>query len=106
FNPSGKLMTQRTFIVTDPGAGEAVASFERATNDLGLSPGAYPVELEVRVSSKGALDVVTLQSDLLIYDPAGAKLPVAFAVRISGQPLADPQGRFVADPGQFTRARD
>ncbi len=106
FNPSGRLMTQRTFIINDPGAGEAVASFERATDDLGLSPGAYPVELEVRVSSKGALDVVTLKSDLLIYDPAGAKLPVAFSARISGQPLADPQGRFVADPGQFTRARD
>lgn len=106
FNPSGKLMTQRTFIINDPDAGEAVASFTRATNDLGLSPGAYPVALEVRVSSNGTVDVVTLQSDLLIYDPAGAELPVAFSVRVSGQPLADPQGRFVADPGQFTRARD
>lgn len=105
-NPSGRLMTQRTQIVNEPGEGTASATFERRTDDLSLAPGAYPVQLEVSVSEKGRTERTTLFTELLIYDASADPLPVALAVRISGQPLADPQGRFVADPGQFTRPRD
>lgn len=106
YNPSGKLMTQRTRIVNDPDHKETSVTFERETADLALSPGAYPVTLEVRVSEKGTVTSLSIDADLLIYDPDVKKLPVVFAVRISGQPLADPEGRFIADPGQYTRARD
>jgi len=106
YNPSGRLMTQRTRIINDPVAEETTASFERETADLRLSSGAYPVELEIRISAGGRVAETVIESDLLIYDPTAAPQPIAFTARISGQPLADPQGRFVADPGQFTRARD
>lgn len=106
FNPSGRLMTQRTQIVNDPGKGTAVATFERRTDDLSLAPGPYPVQLDVSVTEKGRTESATLQAELLIYDAAAKPLPVVLAARITGQPLADPQGRFVADPGQFTRPRD
>lgn len=105
-NPSGKLMTQRTRIFNDPDPGEVSATFERETRDLGLSPGAYPVVLEVFVTTSGQTQQASIESELLIYDPDTDAVDVTLSVRISGQPLADPSGRFVADPGQYTRARD
>lgn len=106
YNPSGRLMTQRTQIVNDPEPGTTTATFERETSDLALSPGTYPVEMEVRVGRGGTVESNVLHADLFIFDPAAPRLSTTFAVRITGQPLADPQGCFVADPAQFTRSRD
>jgi len=105
-NPSGKLMLQRTRIQSTISTGQATAVFERDISDLGLSAGSYPVQLEVRVASKGQIAEATLESELLVYDPKGPSVPVVWALRITGQPLADPRGTFVADPARFTRARD
>lgn len=106
FNPSGRLMFQRTRIQNQVTSGTVTARFERGTSDLDLEADTYPVELEVRVTRDGEVTERTLTTDLLLYDPTHELVPVAIAVRVSGQPLADPQGRFVADPGQYTRARD
>jgi len=105
-NPSGRLMIQRTIIQSDVTTGQAQATFERELSDLNLAPGAYPVELNVRVAQGAKIAETTLQTELLLYEPDGAKVPVVIAVRIGGQPLADPSGRFVADPARYTRARD
>jgi hypothetical protein len=86
--------------------GTASATFGRRTDDLGLAPGAYPARLEVTISRDGQLTEKTVETDLLIYDQKRRPRRVVFAARISGQPLADAQGRFVADPARFTRARD
>jgi len=106
FNPTGRLMIQKTFIDSDVEDGEASAVFERETNDLGLTPGSYPIDLEIQIAKDGAVAEKTLESELLVYKPTDDEVPVVFALRVSGQPLSDAQGRFVADPAQFTRARD
>ena len=105
-NPSGKLMIQRTVIESDVKNDQATAQFERQLSDLGLAPGSYPVELEVRVARDGQIAETTLLSELRLYDPKGPRVPVVFAARITGQPLADPSGKFIADPALYTRARD
>ena len=105
-NPSGKLMIQRTIIQSDVTTGQASAVFERELADLGLEAGAYPVQLEVRVAQGNQVSEAVLDSELLLFDRKGQRIPLVFAVRVSGQPLADPSGRFVADPARYTRARD
>ncbi len=105
-NPSGKLMIQRTVIQSNVRTGQATAQFERELSDLELAPGSYPVSLEVRVAQDGQITQTTLESELRLYDPEGPRVPVVFAARISGQPLAGPSGKFVADPAIYTRARD
>jgi len=105
-NPSGKLMIQRTLIQSNVETGQATAQFEREISDLGLAPGSYPVQLEVRVAQDGQITETTIESELLLYDPKGPRVPMVFALRITGQPLADPSGKFVADPALYTRARD
>jgi hypothetical protein len=105
-NPSGKLMIQQTRIENNADTGTVIAAFERDMSDLQLSPGAYPVQLEVRIAQKGQIVQGTVEAELLVYDPKRPRLPVAICARVSGQPLADPKGRFVADPGQYTQVRD
>jgi hypothetical protein len=105
-NPSGKLMIQQTRIENQADTGTVVASFERDMSDLRLAPGAYPMQFEVRVSQDGEIAEKTVETELLVYDSARARLPFALCARVSGQPLTDPQGRFVADPARYTRARD
>ena len=102
-NPSGKLMIQRTIIQSDVTTGQASAVFERELADLGLEAGAYPVQLEVRVAQGNQVSEAVLDSELLLFDRKGQRIPLVFAVRVSGQPLADPSGRFVADPARYTR---
>ncbi|MDZ4168709.1 MAG: DUF6049 family protein [Coriobacteriia bacterium] len=104
--PTGRLIFQRTrsLEVTSPGSVETF--FERTTDDLDLLPGVYPVEAEVVVSGDGAQRTASLKTGLRVYDEAKPRLTIALVTRISGQPLADPEGRFVADPARFTRSRD
>lgn len=106
FSPTGRMMIQKTNIDSDVKDGQSTVVFERETTDLGLVPGSYPVQLEVRVSQDGAITDKTLDSELLVYAAEAAQVPLVLALRITGQPLSDAQGRFVTDPSQYTRARD
>lgn len=105
-HPGGQLIYQRTRTELDAPKGSSKFSFGRSTQDMNLRPGAYPVEVEVQLTDKGAKVGRTIGSTMFIYNPQLAKVPVVLAARISGQPLSDPTGRFIADPAQFTRARD
>ncbi len=105
-NPSGKLMIQQTRIQNQADTGTVVTSFARDMSDLQLAPGAYPVQFEVRIAQAGEIAEKIIETDLLVYDAERSPLPFAICARVSGQPLADPQGKFVADPALFTRARD
>lgn len=105
-HPSGRLIFQRTktFRATDTGA--VVATFERETADLGLRPGVFPVTLETGVSRKGNTESLVLEGHLLVYAPGTRRTRLAVVFQVSGQPLSDPNGRFVADPGRYVQPRD
>jgi len=104
--PDGRLIFQRTRTATKVPKGSATYPFERATADIGLPAGPYITEFEIVTRDGGVETGRTLSSTLYIYDPKLGPVPVVLAARISGQPLSDPTGRFIADPAQFTRARN
>jgi hypothetical protein len=105
-NPSGKLMIQQTRIENNAATGTVSVSFERDMTDLNLAAGSYPIVFEVRVSQNGRVTEQIIEMNLLLYDSTRPPLPVAFAVRVSGNPLSNPQGRFITDPARSTQARD
>lgn len=104
--PTGRLVFRRTQVVNGASAGEQSFSFGRELQGLGLDPGSYPVKVTaVAVIDGEQLEVETADS-LLVYDPKARPVAVVPLVRVSGQPLSDPAGRFVADPARFTRTRE
>lgn len=105
-HPSGRLIFQRTRNTLEPGGRALSESFTRETADLSLRPGAYPATLETSVRVAGTDHRSVLETSLLVYAGDAPPMPVVYAIRVGGQPLADPQGRFVSDPAQFTRPRD
>lgn len=105
-HPTGRLIFQRTRNTPEPEGRTLSESFTRQTADLSLRPGAYPATLETSVRIAGTDHTSVLETRLLVYAGDAPPVPVVYAIRVSGQPLADPQGRFVSDPAQFTRPRD
>lgn len=105
-HPSGRLIFQRTRTFDDAERGSVEAAFERGTDDLDLRPGVYPVELEVAVRRDGVTREGALGTGLLVYDGERPPTQVAVVTRIEGQPLSDPNGRFVAEPGRYVKPRD
>lgn len=105
-HPTGRLIFQRTRNTLEPDGRALSETFTRETADLSLRPGAYPATLETSVRVAGTDHTSTLETSLLVYDGDAPPVPVVYAIRIGGQPLADPQGRFVSDPAQFTRPRE
>ncbi len=105
-HPSGRLIFQRTRVATDARRGPMNAEFERGTDDLGLRPGVFPVEVEASIARDGSTETTSVAAGLLVYDPAQAPLTIALVARVSNQPLSGSGGRFVADPARYTRARD
>ncbi len=103
---TGRLIYQRTRVLPIDAPASVETYFERQTADLALSPGVYPVEVTIAITGGDTRREATLSARLMVYDQKRPRLPVVFVARVSGQPLSDPQGRFVADPGRFTRARD
>ncbi|TLM89583.1 MAG: hypothetical protein FDZ75_06475, partial [Actinobacteria bacterium] len=71
-----------------------------------MDPGAYPVQVIATLGTPEGPQEIALDSFLLVYDPAAKTVPVVLVARVTGQPLSDANGLFVADPGRFTRARD
>lgn len=104
--PGGSLIYQKTFVEQSVDASSVSFVYERRIDDIGLDAAAYPVELGVDVQAGGETSRTVLPGRLYVYDPAREAQPIALVARISAQPLADPQGRFVSDPATFTRARD
>lgn len=105
-HPTGRLIFMRTRNAAEPEGRTLTESFTRETADLSLRPGAYPATLETTVRVAGAEYGSILETTLLVYSTDMQQIPVVYAIRIGGQPLADPQGRFVSDPLEFTRPRD
>lgn len=106
WRPTGRLIFQRTTLF--PGFEKAKtvqAAFERTTEDLGLKPGVYPVELEISVTRKGHTETGVLQTRLFVLNQRKV-IPTALVIHVNGQPLADPNGVFVMNPAEYTRARD
>lgn len=103
---TGKLIYQRTRVVAHPDGKTSTFTFERPTAGIGMNPGVYPVQLEIESSCEDTSAVATMESDLIVYDPDDPKVPLLIALRVPGQPLSNPDGLFVSDPGRFTRARD
>ncbi len=103
---TGRLVFQRTRVLPLESPGSAETFFERETADLGLKPGSYPVEVDVSISDGTTQRDARLATRLLVFDRTSPRLPIVFVARVSGQTLSDPQGRYAADPGRFTRARD
>jgi hypothetical protein len=104
--PTGRLIYQRTQLFTAPDEGVIAAPFARTTADVGMPADAYPYDVIVEVGRGDAVTRAVVSDDLLVYDPSSPPVPLVLALRVSGPPLTDPQGRFVDDPGRFTRTRD
>ncbi len=107
FMPDNRnLVYQKTFVEQSLEDTSVAATFERTIEDIGLSPGAYPVEISVRTSASGEITETVLPTKLLVFDPKSDPVRLSVIARISAQPMVDAEGRFVVDPAQFTRARD
>ena len=96
--PTGKLVYQRTAVENSASAGTFSYSFGRALDGLSLKPGVYPVRLSVSADFSGSTEATEVASELLVYDPNSAAVPVVLIARVHGTPLSDSQGRFVIDP--------
>lgn len=106
WRPTGRLIFQRTKTFSGVEKSTTLeAEFSRATDDLTLRPGAYPVELEVTVRRDGKSQSATISTRMYVLDDERT-IPTALVIRVNGQPLADPNGVFVNDPADYTRARD
>ncbi len=106
YRPTGRLIYQRTRIANDVAAGEESFSFERDLSGLDLKPGVYPVEVEVRVVSDGETSTGVIDSGLLVFDAERKPVKTVFAAKVSPPLMSGPDGVFVTDPAQATRARD
>lgn len=104
--PSGQLVFQRTQVDNNLPAGSHTAEFGRSLDGLGLSPGAYPVVVEVRGDVNGGLETTSVATELLVFDPATKPAGTVFVVRVTAQPMEDPEGKFAIDPATATKARD
>ncbi|MCL2503254.1 MAG: hypothetical protein FWE94_01370 [Coriobacteriia bacterium] len=104
FGDKGRLLYQKTFVSADG----APANFEYANTGaaLRLHPGTYPAELLVMLSASDKTYQDTIPFSLIVYDPEKEPVPLTIVARISAQPLSGPDGDFISDPAQFTRARE
>ncbi|NTU71790.1 MAG: hypothetical protein HGB10_08235 [Coriobacteriia bacterium] len=106
FRPSGQLLFKRTRIINNAGPGVERFSFERALTDvLTLDPDEYPVRLTATANVNGTTVSSETSQTLRVYDRAGPRVKTALVVRISGRPMAAPDGRFVLDPATASGAR-
>jgi len=96
--PTGKLVYQRTMVENSAPAGKLSYSFGRELEGLDLKPGSYPVRLSVTADVAGSAEETEVQSDLLVYDPKSAAVPVVLVARVHGEPLSDVNGRLAVDP--------
>jgi len=104
--PTGQLVFQRTQVDNNLPAGTHVAEFGRSLAGLGLQPGAYPVEVEIRGDLVGGLETTTVATRLLVFDPARNPAGTVLVARVTGSPLEAPDGKFAIDPAVATKARD
>jgi len=104
--PTGQLIFQRTDVENNLPAGTHTAEFGRSLVGLGLEPGAYPVEVEIRGDLPGGLETTTLATDLLVFDPAKKSAGTVLVARVTAPPLEAPDGKLAVDPAVARKARD
>lgn len=104
--PSGQLVYQRTQILNGAAAGTSTFSFSRPLDALNLKPGVYPLDLSVRATIADSDVSTEVAGSLLVYDAEKPPVTVVVVAKIHGQPLRDPEGKFVVDPAIATRQRD
>ncbi len=104
--PTGQLIFQRTDVDNNLPAGTHVAQFGRSLVGLGLEPGAYPVEVEIRGDLVGGLETTTVATELLVFDPAMKAAGTVLVARVTARPLEAPDGNLAIDPAVATKARD
>lgn len=105
-HPGGRLVFQRTRIEHNLPTGDHSFHFERHTSDLDLRAGIYPTQLEVTVQDASGISEEVISTGLLIYDPRRPALDAVTVVRISAQPLAEPDGTFSSDPARNREVLD
>lgn len=103
---SRKLIYQKTYIESAPDTASVSFTFERGIGDIDLDPGAYPLEVSVKMVSDGKRFDAVMPATVFVYDPHKAPIDVALITRVTAVPLTDPDGGLEVDPARFTRARD
>lgn len=101
-----KLIYQKTFVKSLAKGTVESFRFEREIGDIGLEPGAYPVEVSVRVADGGDSSEDVVNASLIVYDATKPPLEVVPVIRVSAVPMTGPDGGLTSDPARFTRARD
>jgi len=107
FRPSGQLLFRRTRVANDVGPGTLRFGFKRELTDaLALAPGSYPVKLTTSADFAGSTVSTETTGALRVFAKDGPRVRVALVVRVVGQPMSSPTGRFAIDPARSTGARD
>jgi hypothetical protein len=105
--PSGQLLYKRTKVAYNAKRGFTRYDFERAMTDvLDLEPGTYPVRATATANVGGTSVTTETAGTLRVYEKGGTRVRTALVARVSGQPMAGPDGRFVVDPARSTGARN
>ena len=107
FRPSGQLLFKRTRVANGVKPGTRRFSFERGLTDaLALEPGSYPVRLTVGADIAGSTVTTETTGTLRVYAKDGPRVRIALIARVTGSPMAAPDGRFAVDPATSTGARE
>ena len=104
--PSGRLVYQRTKTLSNADAGTHSFAFTRQLEGLGLTPGTYPLTLQVQATVDGSDVTTEVTSPLRVFDPDKPHVPVVLIARVDARPMADTSGRFAVDPATATKPRN
>jgi hypothetical protein len=106
--PNGQILFKRTRVAYSLGPNNKQHfTFSRDLTDvMSLSPGEYPVKLQVSATVLGSTVTTEVASSLRVYSLTSPHVKLGLVARVSGQPMSRPDGRFEVDPGQATGARD
>jgi hypothetical protein len=96
YTSGGWLLYQKTEYVTPAKQGSVRVSLERPATEPEIEPGTYRAEITVK--STDMTEPIPDQLPLRVYSSKRSPVPVVVAIRVSGPPMTDPQGRFVVDP--------
>ncbi len=104
YTSGGWILYQKTEYVRRDKPGVVRVTLGRPATEAPVEPGVY--RAEISVLAPGMAEPLTESVPLRVFDPKRERVPIVVALRVSGPPMTDPQGRFVVDPAEPNAAFD